>query len=174
VVEKLPLHFEIKPLKQFLILMERSPQLLLKISLKDLPAPTQMAGMNYRVFAGDGVEIATAKVNSPYGAKAEKFPEATIDIVEIKPERQEAHKGKGYGRAIYVEILKRLPAGVELTCDGRGVKPDALKVWQWLELNGLAARPEGAAEPVLDERGSYPNLGYRTRLAELADFAASH
>ncbi len=129
---------------------------------------------NFAVFTEGGVEIARAAMATPYGRRAEKEGDSKIDIVEIAANKQEDYKGKGYGKAIYMELLKRLPAGIELACDGRGVSPDAYKKWQWLESLGIAARPAELGEPVLDTDGSYKNLGYKTRLSELAEFASSH
>jgi len=140
------------------------------------PRQSQRSGIDthsFAVFAADGVEIARAGVTTPYGKQAEKNPTAAINIVEIYPERQGDYKGKGYGKAIYMEILKRLPSGFELECDEGCVKPDAYKIWQWIESRGLAQRPAELGKPVLTKNGRYENLNYITKLAELAEFTAT-
>lgn len=127
---------------------------------------------NYAVYDEDSTHIARISVSTPFGTRAEKRGIATVKFVEIKPDKQKEYKGRGYGRAMYVEVLKALPQGIELECDG-SVRPDAYKIWQWLESKGLAERPAELGDPVLDARGAYQDLGYKTQLAKLTDFAAA-
>lgn len=69
-------------------------------------------------------------------------------------------KNKGYGKAAYLGVLKRLPDGVALT-SGLSVSEDAIKIWRWLEKSGVATRPEGEIERT--ENGKYRRPGYVTR-----------
>ncbi|MCA9346249.1 hypothetical protein KC960_02050 [Candidatus Saccharibacteria bacterium] len=69
-------------------------------------------------------------------------------------------KNKGYGKAAYLGVLKRLPDGVVLT-SGLSVSEDAIKIWRWLEQSGVATRPEGEIERT--ENGKYRRPGYVTR-----------
>jgi len=129
---------------------------------------------NYAVLNEDGTEVGYARIGVPYGRAAERAgATAYVDKIDITGDgKGQDFRGRGYGKAIYREVLKGLPVGIELTCDS-SVSPDALKMWRWLESRGLASRPDGTEEPVPGPKGVYENLGYKTNLAELADFAAS-
>jgi len=137
------------------------------------PRQSQRSGLdthNYAIIANDGVHIGKARVDVPYGFAAEREDvEACIDVVGIY--NADYLRG-GFGKSTYLELLKLLPMGLELACDQRGVTPDALKIWQWLEAHGLASRPAELGEPAKNTRGTYENLSYRTCLASLVDFSA--
>jgi hypothetical protein len=153
------------------------PTVILSDRYERSPRQNQTSGAdnhNYAITAADGNIIGRAVVKTPYGKKAEREGfNAKVDVVEIL---DTTYKGRGLGKATYLEILKDLPDGFELDCDPRGVSPDAIKMWQWLESRGLAERPAELGEPELgvgeDGKPTYADLGYKTCLNKLTEFAA--
>lgn len=133
------------------------------------PKLSQTSGIDahqYNVHDKSGQKVGWIAVRTPYGKRAEK-PGASATITGVN-----LVKGKGFGKAAYLAALKSLPSGVELVPDN-SVSPDALKIWQWLESNGLAELGEsGLPVPAPDGEGylHYNNLDYRTCLSELESF----
>ncbi len=124
---------------------------------------------HYNVHDESGEKVGWVSVRTPYGKKAEK-PDASATVTGVN-----LVKGRGFGKATYLAVLQSLPSGVELTPDN-SVSPDALKMWQWLEKNGLAELGgDGLPVPNTDDKGGlhYNDLDYRTCLAELESFAST-
>ena len=55
-------------------------------------------------------------------------------------------KGRGYGKKTYLELLKALPSGVELTSSSL-LRPDGRRMWEWLVANGVAKGREEYRSP---------------------------
>jgi len=50
--------------------------------------------------------------------------------------------GQGYGKAMYLDVLKTLPDSATLVSD-KALKPGSYRIWEWLESKQLAVRNEG-------------------------------
>jgi len=77
-------------------------------------------------------EIGTAILNIFYPPNREHY--AYLNTIKIKEEL----RGKGYGKATYLELIKKL-ADVKLK-SGFQLSRGSSKVWEWLCQNGLAVK----------------------------------
>lgn len=92
----------------------------------------------------------------------------TITVVDVRVSTSgegagEEWKGKGYGKTMYLELLKAIPPGVEITSSS-WLRPDGQRMWDWLITKGLAEeRPNYTPPP----EGTIGPGRYITRLNQL-------
>lgn len=100
-------------------------------------------------------------VDGQIGGSIELTPENglqdnTLSVIDVHvPERL---RGQGYGKRLYVETLKALPPGVEMTSHSN-LKPDGQRMWGWLLEHDLARprddfQPDGVAGAYITQLGS--------------------
>lgn len=110
-----------------------------------------------RVLNDAGEDVGYVHITMPYGKSAEK-PGAGALVEKI-----ELQKNQGFGKAAYLEVLKRLPVGVTLRSGGGGsLSPDALKVWRWMEAAGVARNLTPDQELIPNEKGKFEGTRFRT------------
>jgi GNAT superfamily N-acetyltransferase len=74
-----------------------------------------------------------------------------IENIQLK----EQYQNKGYGKSIYVTLIKRASAEGKTLHSGEELSRQALKVWEWLVKNNLATK---SVEGFRDE--TKQNIGY--------------
>lgn len=116
---------------------------------------------SHRMPASDdqGNNIGYIEISIPTGSKSEEEG-ACATVVAV--ETDSAHRGVGYGKALYLATLKHLPAHLGLKSDGRLTK-GSFSVWKWLEESGVAEH-QGAPDSLIpDETGHYIRTRFRTK-----------
>jgi hypothetical protein len=87
-----------------------------------------------------GEIIGNAALNISLPPKGE--PSAYLNSIKIN----EDMRGQGYGKSAYLEIIKFLGDIKLKTEDNFGLSDGAAKIWEWLELNGLALKIEASED----------------------------
>lgn len=91
----------------------------------------------YQVRNADNETVGMVTLVEPY-ADSMKPPKSHIEFIKIAHQ----NRGKGYGPATYLELLKSLPEGAGLKSD-TVLSADGIKAWERLVRKGVARKVEG-------------------------------
>jgi GNAT superfamily N-acetyltransferase len=125
-----------------------------------LPEGSQQATVGQRASAydADGEYVGYISMTVPVrSAAAVAGARAVIEWIEL----DESHRGRGYGNAMYLELLKSLPLGVGLRSDTT-INKGTFLIWEWMRQAGVAQHEGSPRSLKPDRRGVYRNPNFRT------------
>ncbi len=131
-----------------------------KVSIEIVPQKNEPKGTfkseSMVIKDGKGEVIGNITLNISRPPKGEAF--AYLNTVNINEEL----RGRGYGKAVYLELIKFLAAVKLKTSENFGLSRGAYKIWEWLSLNGLAIKiAEGEVNEATDN-DQYSTAEYET------------